>query len=121
MYHLEKYRLRKISDYFLGLEDKFVGIAILLQIAVHPCPHGQIIDVGYRLLGDNSWAQRTECVHRFAEEKLPTVSLRFLPITRWYVLGHCITEDAILDVVIGDALTFLADHYRQLGFPIDFL
>jgi len=67
MYHLEKYKLRKIRDYFLGLEDKFVGIAILLQIAVYPCPHGQIIDVGYRFFGDNSWAQRTECVHRFAE------------------------------------------------------
>lgn len=105
----------------MGFEDKLARVAILFQISVHPRSHGQIIDVAYCLLGDDRRSERTERVHRFGQEELAAVALRFLPVTRRYVLRHCVTEDAILDVTVGDGLALLADHYRQLGLPVHFL
>lgn len=105
----------------MRFEDELAGVAILLQFAIHPRPHGQIVDVAYRLLGDYSRTERTERVHPFAEQELTTVPLLFLPVARRHVLRHCITEDTVLDVVIIEAFAFLADHYRQLGLPINLL
>lgn len=105
----------------MRFEDELAGVAILLQFTIHPRLHGQIVDVTYRFLGDYSRTERTERVHRFAEQVLTTVPLLLLPVARRYVLRYRITEDTVLDVVIVEAFAFLADHYRQLGLPINLL
>lgn len=51
----------------MRFEDELAGIAVLFLFAVHPRPHGQIVDVAYRFLGGYRRAKRTECVHRFAK------------------------------------------------------
>lgn len=101
-------------------KNQLICASALLQRAINAASDGKIMWIRNEAFMHNSWSERTESVHRFPQQELPSVSA-FLPISCRNILSHRITKNIIQRILFANVTSNLADDHSQFNFPIDFL
>lgn len=107
-------------DNIVDAIDEFIGVAILFWYTVDTARDGQIVWIRYKTFMHDGWPKWTKRVHRFANQKLPTILL-LLPISSWNILRNSIAKDMVHGICFANMSSFFANDNGQLNLPIQLL
>ena len=102
----------------VDIEDQKLGIAVLAQFAIDIGTDRQLWRISDLIRGHDTWTHWQKSVQALAKIPLFVTGLH---VSGADIIDHGVTENVVLGLFLGYAVSVLADDHSQLGLVIQAL